>query len=337
MATIKDVAEKAGVSITTVSRALNNKSYVETETRRKIFKAVKELNYIPNALGRNLKMMKTYNIGFLIPDIRNPMYAELTRSVTDAAMKKGYTALIKNTDEKENLCITGIESFIRLQVDGILISTGGIDIHTLKKLLPKEKRIPVVGLIRELSPKIDTVISDHIDAMDQVIDYLISKGHTRIACCKGPEENSAYKDRYSEYQLRMKELGLFDPDLIIEVDPYKEDDDGEYLSYKQIGQFIDKKIPFDAIIAANDINAMECLRQLNSRGIKVPDEVAVVGFDNLSVSRITTPAITTIDQPFYEMGKRAVDILVSKINDTRESDVTQLVKFKNQLIVRETT
>lgn len=337
MATLKEVAEGAGVSLSTASRVFSGTTFVEESTKNRVLKAAKELNYYPNALGRSLKKKQTRNIGILIPDIRNPIFPILVRAMEDKAEKEGYTICLCNTDEnatKEERYMRVLQS---LWVDGIVVATGGLCSQWADIEGFFGRKVPVVSVIRKVNDSVDLIASDHKGAMNQALDYLLQSGRKKIAICVGTQNVMAYEERFQTYKERMTSLGLYKESRILHIVPYdnvsgKEDD-----SYSRMKSYLDSGVETDAIIAANDISAMQCLRALTEKGLKVPEEVAVIGFDNVDISSMVNPPLTTVAQPFYEMGEKAIELLIRKIEEKNTAEMVQTIRFANHLILRQTT
>ncbi len=337
MATLKDVAEKAGVSVSTVSRVYSGTAFVEEATKAKVLEVAKQLNYHPNAVGRFLKKRQTKNIGVLIPDIRNPIFPILVRAMEDKAESKGYTICLCNTDENP----VREEQYMRLLqsvwVDGIVVATGGLsdkwnDIEGFFG-----RKIPVVSLMREVNAQMDLVAVDNKGAMNMAIDHLFSRGHKKIMFCKGKEDILAYQERWSTYKDRMMSLGMFDEKRVVEVIAYQSYTANQMDAYTKVKEYLKKGIDTDAIIAANDTVAMNCIRAVTEMNLRIPEDIAIIGFDNVDISCMTTPPLTAISQPFYEMGEKAIELLIGRIEAERSVQMVQTIRFASDLVVRQTT
>ena len=337
MATLKDVAQRAGVSVSTGSRVFSGTAFVEEGTKARVLEVAEELNYYPNALGRFLKKRQTRNIGVLIPDIRNPIFPVLVRAMEDKAEASGYTICLCNTDEsaaKEEKYMKVLQS---VWVDGIVVATGGLcdKWNNIEGFF--NRNVPVVSLIRKVNDQMDLIASDHRGGMKQAIDYLINQGRKKIAVCKGPDNILAYHERITAYRERMEALGLYDERRVIDIMPYQSPTDSKENAGLKLREYLDQGVETDAIIAANDVAAMQCIWAITERGLRVPEDIAVIGFDNVDISCMTTPPLTTVGQPLYDMGEKAIDLLIQKIEDPRTSGMVQTIRFANQLIVRQTT
>lgn len=322
--TIKDIAEKANVSITTVSRVLNNKSKgVGEETRQNILKIVEELNYVPNAVAKGLVTKKTNIIGLVIPDITNPYYPELAKGVEGTANEYGYNILLcgtNNEPEKES-------NYLRIlrehYVAGIVYnSSNHVKDSTIGQL--NNANIPFVLIENETSQAdVMRVYTDAKLGMMKMVDYLISMGHRKIAYLSGPEDSYSASIRYEGYREALFNHGIpFDESLVQFGAPTRAD------GFELTKKLLKSKANFTAIACFNDLMAVGALQKLKTKGIQVPLDVSVTGYDNVYVTKITTPKITTIEQPAYEMGCQAAKMLIEKIegntlpNKTSMFDIT---------------
>ncbi len=337
MATAKDVAERAGVSVSTVSRVYSGTAFVEEEKKVRVMEAAAALNYHPNALGRFLKKRQTKNIGVLIPDIRNPVFPILVRAMEDKAESMGYKICLCNTDEnavKEERYMQLLQS---AWVDGIIVTTGGLTDKWNNIEGFFGRNIPVVSLLRGVNDKIDLVASDNKGAINLALDHLLERGRRKILYCKGAEDILAYQERWSMYKERMERLGLFDQRRVIEIVVYQAYTANQIDAYYKVKEYLDKGIETDAIIATNDIVAINCIRAVTEKGLRIPEDVAIIGFDNVDISCMTTPPLTVVGQPFYEMGEKAIELLIHRIEADKPSNMVQTLRFGSELIVRQTT
>lgn len=336
MATLKDVAQKAGVSVSTVSRVFSGTAFVEERTKARILEVAEELNYYPNALGRFLKKRQTRNIGVMIPDIRNPIFPVLVRAMEDKAEASGYTICLCNTDENAAKEETYMRVLQSVWVDGIVVATGGLSDKWNNIEGFFSRKVPVVSLIRKVNDQMDLIASDHRGGMRQAIEYLVSQGRTKIAVCKGPDRILAYSERFAQFKEQMTACGLYDEGRVIHIVPYQSPTDSRENAGVKLREYLDQGIETNAIIAANDIVGMQCIAAITERGLKVPEDIAVIGFDNVDLCSMTTPPLTTVGQPLYDMGEKAIELLIHNIENPKSSGMVQTIRFANQLIVRGT-
>jgi DNA-binding LacI/PurR family transcriptional regulator len=338
MTTIRDVAEKAGVSISTVSRVFSGNIVVKEKTRQKVLSIAQELEYSPNNIGRYLKSGQTRTIGVLIPDIRNPIFPVIVRGIEDMARRLGYSIFLCNTDEMVSQQEHYVQLMRSMRVAGLIIATGQKrSDHTD---ISKFGGVPVVSIIRQIDG-IDSVTVDNAGGIEQAMDHLLQSGRKRIVLCKGPSSIQPYKERFDAYVAKMKALSLYDPNLVVDVNPFnvgygKDPFIDTDIAYEQLKTFFANGLEFDAVLAANDVVAMKCLRIMEELGKRVPADVAVIGFDNVDISTMTVPPLSTIGQPLYEVGKCAVKRLVNRI-DNPSDEVALEKRFETTLILRKTT
>jgi LacI family transcriptional regulator len=327
MSTILDVALKANVSIATVSRVANNSPHkVNQATREKVMRAIRELDYRPNALAKGLLMKKTMTIGIIIPDISNPYYAEIVRGIQDVADTYGYAILLLNTDRNQDRIIKHIYFLREKSADGIIFSGGTIHgekvLSSLKEL---RERVVVIGRHKVDFP---AVLIDNMGGSIKAIQHLIELNHKRIGFIGGPDQSTSARERLSGYRHALTQRGYpIDKDLI------KKGDLTPKSGYLLAKDLIRKKRP-TAIFAANDQMAFGAIRAAKESGLKVPDDLSVVGFDNIPFSTYFDPSLTTVEVPMYHMGAAAMEMLVNLIS---KKNTEKLRWFNTQLLVRDST
>lgn len=328
MATIKDIAKKAGVSASVVSRALNNKYGVSEKTRAKIIRIARELEYYPNVLARSLVTRKTETIGVVIADISEPFYSRIIKGMYTVADRVGYTLLFSNSYEsleKTNILHKMVDSE---RVDGLVIIGSNIRETDFVLNLLKE-RIPFVLVERRLEdPTVNCLWVENEEGARQATDYLIEKGHTRIAHISGTQDIQVAIDRLAGYKRALADANIpFNPEFVRTGNFLHE---GGYRATKELLQMASRPT---AIFAGNDTMAYGALQAISEFGLAIPDEIAVIGFDDLEFSVLTNPPLTTIHQPRFEMGKKAIDILLQLLTGEEESSGVKAA-FPTQLVVR---
>ncbi|WP_176223934.1 LacI family DNA-binding transcriptional regulator [Thalassobacillus devorans] len=319
MVTIRDVSKLSGCSVATVSRVINKSGYVSADAKQAIQKAIKELNYKPNTIARSLSGKKTYTVGLIIPDIMNPFFPEIARAIEDVASEIGYTVLLCNTDDNLQKEKNYIDVLQTKQVDGIIIASYTIDEQQILNLY--QDRFPVVVLDRIFhSSNIPAIVSKNREGSYIAVKHLIDQGCKKIAHIAGPFEVYASRERFVGFEEACKKNTCYLPSLI----SYQ---NGFHVShgFDGMNELLDKDSEIDGVFAGNDLMALGALKALNKRGISVPKDIKLVGFDNTSLSAMTIPSITTIKQPIYEIGKRAMNTLLSIIDGKKvEKYVTEL-------------
>ena len=329
MATIREVAESAGVSYATVSHVINNTRLVSPETRERVLAAMDALNYRPNALARSLRQGKTNTLGLVLPDSANPFFAEISRSIEDEAFKKGYSVFLCNTELDTQRELFYVDVLSKKQVDGIVFVAAGDQADSLEFLVGRN--MPVVMIDREVpSVEVDAVLTDNQLGGYLATRHLLELGHQRIACISGPSSITPSAERMIGYRKALEEAGLpYDEKLILRGDYHAQ-------SGMEITHSILKMNPRPtAIFALNDLMALGALRAAAEDACTVPGDLAVVGYDDLEIARFTNPPLTTIAQPKKEIGVKAIELLVDRIS-RKDRSPTRLV-LPPELIVRRST
>lgn len=327
MVTIKDVAKKAGVSISTISLVINNKEGVSDELKAKALSAIKELDYHPNAMARALKSRRSKVLGLIIPDIVNPFFPLVVRGVEDAAKRYGYTLILGNTDGKMEEEARYLELFVEKCVDGMIF----IPASNFKKNIRKfqNTNIPKVVIDRALEGLgLPTIMTDNITGSYLATKHLLANGRRRILFISGPQDLQASQDRYKGYIKALQEYGL-DEELV-------EAGDFTFESGKRVAEKVIKNnLSFDAVFGANDMMALGATVVLTDCKIRIPQEVEVVGYDNIIFSSLSKPTLTTVEQPAYEMGFEAAKLILRQIHSKKVISVCKLLEPK--LIIRESS
>ncbi|WP_409342120.1 LacI family DNA-binding transcriptional regulator [Paenibacillus sp. MBLB4367] len=325
MATIRDVAKLAEVSVATVSRVLNNNGYVNKETKEKVQQAIKMLQYEPNTMAKGLASKRTETLALILPDISNPFFAEVARAVEDVAQMYGYTVVLCNSDndtDKEQRYIQVMKS---RYVDGILFASHTLrtaDVVTLNKAL-----IPLVVLDRAPADVPCLVVrSKNNEGAKMAVNHLLETGCAKIAHIYGPQETATAKERLIGYEEAVRSFAWYTPTL---MEPGRFSIEG---GMEAVERLIGRHPDIDGIFVGNDLMALGVLKKLQQLGISVPGQVSLVGFDGIDLTVITEPEITTIAQPIYEIGALATRLLIKRIegenvgNEAYECDVTLLAR-----------
>ena len=309
MPTIQEVAKKAGVSPTTVSHVINNSRVVADETRLRVEAAMEELHYRPNALARSLRRGQTHTLGLILPDSSNPFFAEIAHSIETVAFEQGYSVILCNTEDnldKEDLYV---DVLINKQVDGMIFVAAGNQTGSLRALL--RHKLPVVIVDRDLPEvEVDAVLTDNRRGGCLATQHLIALGHRRIGCITGPSHLTPSAQRVTGYREALIEAGLaVEDDLIVRGDFHPES------GYRAARSLLERPGAPTAIFACNDLMAVGVLRAVPELGRRVPDDLMVVGFDDIELASYTTPALTTVAQPKVEMARQAVQMLTERMAD----------------------
>ena len=328
MPTIQEVADKAGVSPTTVSHVINKSRFVADETRQRVEAAMAELHYRPNALARSLRRGQTHTLGLILPDSSNPFFAEIAHSIEAAAFEQGYSVILCNTEDdldKEDLYVDVLS---KKQVDGMIFVAAGNQTGSLRALL--RHKLPVVIVDRDLPEiEVDAVLTDNRQGGCLATQHLIALGHQRISCIAGPSHLTPSAQRVIGYREALIEAGLpADDDLIKRGDFHPES------GYRAARLLLDRPNAPTAIFACNDLMALGALRAASESGRQVPADLAIVGFDDIELASFTSPPLTTIAQPKGDLGRLAVQWLLDHIADKSRPARRELLPTR--LIVRGT-
>jgi len=318
MATIKDVAAHADVSVATVSHVINNTRYVTPELRQRVLAAMRELDYEPNLVARGLRSNRTNLIALVIPDITNPYFPELARGVQDVANQNDYVMILGNTDRDITQERRILHILSRQRVEGIILNPGGV---TAEELLPIQAGgVHIVIFGHQIDhPAFDSVMIDDRQAARDIVTHLISRGHRRIAHLGSSRPNSG-RLRYEGYVQALREHGLpVDPALVTEG-PWTQR--GGYNAMKTLLQR--RPLP-TAVFAANDLMAIGAMQSVQEAGLRIPDDVAVAGFDNIDQAACVSPSLTTVHQPKYDMGKKLAEILFCRLKKEEPREPQRII------------
>ncbi|MEH7392560.1 LacI family DNA-binding transcriptional regulator [Bacillus sp. JJ1474] len=302
MVSIKDVAKHTGLSVATVSRVLNNKGYVSEDSRKKIEQAIAELNYKPNAVARSLFKKQSKTIGLMLPDIMNPFFPELARAVEDVAIKLGYTVILCNSDEDRAKEQVYLDMMMQKYVDGLIVASNTMTAEQIEKI-----KIPIVSIDREISKGLPTIIVENRKGARLAASFLKELGRQRIAHIRGPHDIFTADERCKGYREIVSQEPWFKETFIAEGDFSMQ------TSFDATMKLLQLHPDIDGIFAANDTSAIGTIKAVHKLGKKVPEDIAIVGFDGIMMSTATTPELTTVVQPIYELGEKAATLLVQLI------------------------
>ncbi len=294
----------ANVSKATVSRVLNSRAGVGEETRKRVKKIIDEYGYNPSVLARGVSPYKTKTIGMIIPDIMNPFFPALVKSVDIELSARGYSIMLCNTDSDLVQEKRAIANCISKRVDGIIIASSLIDSREVREML-KRYGMPVVYVDRgSIDPDADAcVFVDNEYAAYLAVNYLIEHGNEKVAFISGPEKISTSKERLDGYYDALKQNHIEPNQNLIYCGDYT------LQSGEKAVEEILKVDNFTALFASNDVMAIGAIRALKARGLSIPDDVEVIGFDNISICELTEPSLTTMEQPLKEMGVLVVQLM----------------------------
>lgn len=327
--TIRDVAAHAGVSHQTVSRVINNSERVSPKTRAKVQSAIEELGYQPNRLARSLVTQKTHTIGLVVADITNPFFFEVARGVQDAALEHGYNVFVCNTDDNPEGEKNVLNLLASQEVDGVILSTASSSDEELLSFVKQYK--PLVIINREINhPKVSLVNVDICEGAKLAIEHLIERGHTNIGMLSHQGHDPGEVRRVKGYQQTLKAHGITPQEAWLVLAPPNLT--GGY----QATQNLLKEHPeITAIFTYNDLMAIGALRGCYDMGLQIPDDCAIMGFDNIKFSTMSNPALSTIHYDKYTIGKKAMNRLMEMIADPQAT--FSPIWLGVNLVVREST
>ncbi|MFP3838704.1 catabolite control protein A [Bacillus safensis] len=328
--TIYDVAREANVSMATVSRVVNGNPNVKPTTRKKVLEAIDRLGYRPNAVARGLASKKTTTVGVIIPDISSIFYSELARGIEDIATMYKYNIILSNSDQNTDKELHLLNTMLGKQVDGIVFMGGNItDVH-----VEEFKRSPVPIVLAasvEEQAQTPSVNINYEQAIYDSVQLLVEKGHKRIAFVSGPMSepiNSVRK--LAGYKRALEEAGIAFDDVLVAEGDYSYDSGIEALAH-----LLEESDKPTAVIAATDEMALGVIHGAQDRGVSIPEDLEVIGFDNTRLSLMVRPQLTTVVQPTYDIGAVAMRLLTKLMNKEQVDD--QIVELPHRIEERQST
>ena len=307
--TLRDVANLAEVDPSTASRALrqSTRHLVHPQTVERVLAVAADLGYRVNAMAKGLKEQRTMTVGMILPDLANPLYPPIVRGIEDGLREAGYVLIVSNTDRDSSRERALIDVLLDRQVDGMLLATAELEYPILDEI---SELIPTVLVNRTTADfQVSTVASDDHQGMGQAIRHLVDLGHSKIAMVGGSRKTSTGELRYKHYLSWMKDFNLdIDPKRIVFSDWVTQD-----LGEKACLELLEKTRDFTAIVAGSDLVALGCYAALRKTGLKVPDDVSVVGYNGIRFCNEFSPPLTSIHVPKYDIGLRAASLIIEAI------------------------
>ncbi len=327
--TIYDVAREANVSMATVSRVVNGNPNVKPATRQKVLEAIERLGYRPNAVARGLASKKTTTVGVIIPDISSVFFAELARGIEDIATMYKYNIILSNSDQNKNKELHLINTMLGKQVDGIVYMGGDITEDHIKEF----QSAPVPVVLAATVDKTNTIPSVNIDyeaAATEAVEKLINDGNEVISIVSGPLETDINNQKLNGYKQALQSAGLVVDEELIYTGDYT------YQSgLDSVEQFLTSKTKPSAIFVASDEMALGVIHGIQDRGLTVPGDIAVVGFDNTRLATMVRPTLTTIVQPMYDIGAVSMRLLTKYMNKEQVDESN--VILPHRIVERDST
>lgn len=328
MSTMKDVAHRAGVSTATVSRALSDADgSVRPGTRDRVRRAAAELDYRPNHLPRNMRQRSSRTLGLVITDITNPFFTAIVRGSEDVAQSQGYSFLLANTDEDAAKEEQTLRTMASERVAGVILASADEASGPIRSLL--SNRIPVVALDRRIHGlAVDTVTSDNDGGAYDAITHLLDLGHERVGLVGGPEAISSMRERAAGYARALRKQGI--TQTLVRAGDLR-----ERSGYSATLELLDLALPPTAIFSANNLMTIGVLTAIRERGLRIPEDVSLIGFDDLPTAELLQPPLTVVAQPTYQLGARAAEVLLRRVRHP-EGPVQEIV-LSPQLLLRAST
>ena len=326
--TIQDVAKAAGVSVATVSRVLNKSSSVSAETEKLVLDAIKQLDYRPNLLGRNLRRTETRLVLALLPNISNPFYSKVVKGIEDIGHKNGYNVMLCNTDadpDREKLYLDLLKNRL---ADGVIFMAPCLSREELTGI---GQRFPVVQCCEyKEGAKVSHVSIDNFAASQKAIRHLVSLGHRRIGLISSKNDFLSTRHREEGYRKVLLDAGLEPDDSLVVYGHYS-----FYSGLRAMNGLLDLKDRPTAVFCISDSMAVGAIRAARERGLRIPQDLAVVGFDNITFAAMCSPMLTTISQPKYDLGATAMELLLKQIRGGMKERLDLILDY--ELIIREST
>ncbi len=326
--TMKEIANLSGVSTATVSKILSKKDqFISETTRNKVLQIVNENNYVANKIASSMVTKKTYSIGLIIPDITNEFFTKLSRGVEDFANEKGYNVILCNTDNNGDKAFDYLKMLEEKMVDGILLASDYNSSNGSRNV-----NVPIVAIDRDVfGLGIEKSVGiNNINGGYEATEYLISRGCKKILHLTGDLKYTPTNDRIKGYKSALENNNIsFDENLVITGDFTIE------CGYTGVKKVIDNKINFDSVFCGNDLIAVGVIKALQEENIKIPEDISVVGFDDVFLASLITPPLTTIQQPMYKIGYEGAKALINILEDNEFKN--EKVELNTKLIIRNST
>ena len=325
--TIAEVAQRAAVSPTTVSHALSGNRPVAIETRIRVQRAIDELGYRPSGIARSLRLQRSDTIALIVPDIANPFYPAFARGI-DAALDGRYLTFVCSTDARRDTELRFIKDLRDRQVDGMIIASFATVMADLEPLL--DAGVPLVALGARLQdPRLDIVTTDDEHGAYLATEHLVGRGHRRIALIGGPDGGGDM--RHAGYRRALEAAGRpYRPELVVS---------GRWVragGAEAMRRLLDLDEPPTAVFAANDLMAIGAVDAIHDRGLSVPGDVALVGYDDIEAAALVSPALTTVVNPADEAGREAGHLLLDRMTGRHERE-RRVVRLRSRLVIRDSS
>jgi LacI family transcriptional regulator len=329
---LRDVAAAANVHLSTASRALNagTKSRVNSLTAARVLEAAQQVGYRPNSLARSLRTSRSFTVGMVIPDLTNPLFPPIVKGIEDRLSQDGYTLVLANTNYDLEREETVVRAMVSQQVEGLLLATARREYPLVQMLLDDGVKVVLVNRTMDDAP-VASVTGDEYHGIGLAVRHLASLGHERIAYVGGDPDASTGLMRYQAFIAWMRGEGLsLDPDLVAQAERFHEEPGAAAFA-----ELLDRGAQFTAVVAANDRLALGCYDVINERGLRVPDDISVIGYNDMLFTDKFAPPLTTVRVPHDQIGVKAAQLLLEAIHDGDAPPMS--VRLTPTLVVREST
>ena len=326
---IKEIANRAAVSTATVSRTLNGSNLVKPKTAEKVWRVIRELGYYPSSQARALVSGRSHMLGLIISDIVNPFFPEVVKSFEFAAIHHGYDVIVANTDYSPDRMATSVRRMIERQVDAVAILTSEIEPHLLDEL--SRRKLPIVFLdVGKVKPLISNIRVDYGKGIREAVQHIVSLGHRRIGFISGPLTLKSAKVRRAAFLACISNCGIKDRQRIVVEGNHKVEGGDTAMTH-----MLALPDPPTAVLASNDLTAIGAMRAIHRAKLRVPDDISLVGFDDIELTESTQPPLTTIRLSRRELGEKAFEALYRNLQSRAVGG--EEIKLSTSLILRQST
>ena len=333
MATIKDVADDSGLSISTVSAVLNDADWVPEVTRRRVLESIEAVRYVPNTLARGLKTRRTNAVGVIVTDLTNPFFTEIVRSLEHTLREKDNNVFLCNSDHETAIGRKNFSGLLERRVDGIVIIGSSVDEDVVKRYTAAGEHVPIVSIERNyLADGVTRLMVDSEEGGFAATQHLLQCGYQRIALIEGADRGAESRmQRRRGYERALAQAGLTASASYIVKGDFRFEGGRDAMN-----KLLDLPEPPDAVFASNDLMALGALRAARERGVRVPEDLGVVGYDDIPAAGFVDPSLTTVSVPKVELGRSAGELILEQIE--RDGEYANSVQvFEAHLVVRESS
>ncbi|KIL37481.1 hypothetical protein SD71_02255 [Cohnella kolymensis] len=325
--TLKEVAQLAGVSTATVSNAINDKKYVRSEVKEQVYSAMQALNYQPNTIAKSLRKQESRIVGLLISDVANPFFASVARGIEMELAANDYNVLLCNTDSSVEKEREYLEGLIGKRIDGLIVSSAGNTGDYFRSM--EETGVPIVFLNR--CPQFmncDVILTNNTRGAYDATEHLIRHGYNRIAIITGPTSLSTGKDRLTGYRRALEDYGISEQDALVKEGRFDIES-----GYEKMKELLEQEYKPDAVFVSNNSMTLGGYKYLKEKEISIPDQLAVIVFDDPDWAELVDPPVTSVRQPTYELGVQAAKLMMASIKDRKTKH--DIMYMDPALIVRQ--